>query len=85
MKLYPIADADKSPDLAIKLTAVRASQYRVFGSSERIPVNEIAVADLRDGVRPDDFEQRFAVLDRHPMLNVLLVRVLAGPAVRDDS
>jgi hypothetical protein len=76
MKVYSIHEADKSLDLAIKLTAVRASRYRMFGSPDRIPEKEIAVADLRDGDRPDDFAQRFAVLDRHPMLEVLLVRCL---------
>ncbi|HEY6331722.1 MAG TPA: hypothetical protein VI756_20515 [Blastocatellia bacterium] len=74
MKIYKIHEADNSPDINVKLTAVRASRYRMFGSPERIPENEIAVVDLRDGVRPDDFDASFSVLDRNPMYEVLLVR-----------
>lgn len=84
MKVYKIHEADNSPDINVKLTAVRASRYRMFGSPERIPENEIVVVDLRDGARPDDFDASFSVLDRHPMYEVLLVRrkrqgSVAGP------
>lgn len=78
MKVYGISQADNSSDLDIRLTAVRASRYRMFGSPERIPEKEIAVADLRDGIRPDDFDACFRVLDRHPALEVLLVRRLTA-------
>jgi hypothetical protein len=76
MKLLSVHEADISADMDIKLTAVRASRYRMFGSGERIPERELAVADLRDNIRPDDFEEQFQVLDRHPMLPVMLVRRL---------
>jgi hypothetical protein len=78
MKLLSLQEAEKSSDIDIKLTAVRASRYRVFGSSERIPMSEIAVADLRDGNKPEDFDKRFSVLDRHPMAAILLVRRLGN-------
>ena len=76
MKLMSLPEAERSMDIDIKLTSVRASRYRVFGSSERIPVAELAVVDLRDGVQPDDFEARFQVLDRHPGKAIMLVRRL---------
>lgn len=76
MKLLSLAEAERSNDIDIKLTAVRSSRYRVFGSSERITVEEMAIADLRDGVEPEDFATQFQVLDRHPMAKVLLVRKL---------
>jgi len=78
MRLLTIQEADRSADLDIKLVAVRASRYRVFGSLERIQNSELAVADLRDGIEPDDFAERFQVLDQHPMAAVKLVRRVAG-------
>ena len=77
MKLLTLPEADRSMDIDIKLTAVRASPYRIFGSPKRIPDAELAIADLRDGVQPDDFESKFQVLDRHPGKAVMLVRRLA--------
>jgi hypothetical protein len=76
MKLLSLGEAERSNDIGIKLTAVRSSRYRVFGSSERITVAELAIADLRDGIEPEDFATRFQVLDRHPMAKVFLVRKL---------
>lgn len=76
MKLLTLQEAERSSDIDIKLTAVRSSRYRVFGSSERISVGELAIVDLRDGVEPEDFATRFQILDRHPMVNVFLVRKL---------
>lgn len=76
MKLLSLQEAERSADIDIKLTAVRASRYRVFGSSERIPIADIAVADLRDGNKPGDFDERFRILDRHPMAAILLVHKL---------
>ena len=76
MKLLSLQEAERSSDIDIKLTAVRSSRYRVFGSSERIPDAELAIADLRDGAQPEDFASRFHVLDRHPMAAVMLVRRL---------
>src|SRR5260370_8855252 len=72
MKLLSIPEAERSADLDIKLVAVRASRFRVFGSSERIPDSELAVADLRDSSEPADFAERFQVLDQHPMAAVML-------------
>ena len=77
MRLLTIPEADRSADLDIKLVAVRAGRYRVFGSAERIPDPELAVADLRDGGEPADFGERFQVLDQHPMAAVKLVRRIA--------
>ena len=77
MKLLSLQDAERSSDIDIKLVAVRASKYRVFGSSARIPDSELGVVDLRDGATPADFERRFQVLDRHPMAAVMLVRKMA--------
>ncbi|HET9529197.1 MAG TPA: hypothetical protein VFQ92_02510 [Blastocatellia bacterium] len=74
MKLMSLADAERSSDIDIKMVAVRASRYRVFGSSERIPDGELAVFDLRDGAEPPDFAARYQVLDRHPMSAIFLVR-----------
>ena len=76
MKLLSLQEAERSPDIDIKLTAVRSSRYRVFGSSERITVAELAIVDLRDGIEPEDFATRFQVLDRHPMAKILLCRKL---------
>jgi len=76
MKLLSLQEAERSTDIDIKLTAVRSSRYRMFGSSERIPDAELAIADLRDGREPEDFASRFCVLDRHPMAAVMLVRKL---------
>jgi hypothetical protein len=76
MKLLSLPEAERSMDIDIKLTSVRASRYRVFGSSERIPDAKLAIVDLRDGAQPDDFEARFKVLDRHPAKAIMLVRRL---------
>ena len=76
MKLLSLQEAERSTDIDIKLTVVRASRYRVFGSSERIPVAELAIADLRDGQEPGDFASLFRVLERHPMTAIMLVRKL---------
>jgi hypothetical protein len=76
MKLLSLPEAERSPDIDIKLTTVRASRYRQFGSPERIQDAELAVVDLRDGVEPEDFATRFRVLDRHPMKAIMLVRKL---------
>jgi hypothetical protein len=77
MKLLSLSEAERSMDIDIKLTSVRASRYRVFGSPERIPDAQLALVDLRDGAQPDDFEARFQVLDRHPAKAIMLVRRLA--------
>ncbi|HLG17523.1 MAG TPA: hypothetical protein VJH03_23970 [Blastocatellia bacterium] len=76
MKVFTLKEAEASSDIDVKLTAVRASRYRVFGSSERIRDGELAVVDLRDKKQPDDFAEKFQVLDRHPMAAILLVRKL---------
>jgi hypothetical protein len=76
MKLLSLPEAERSMDIDIKLTAVRASRYRVFGSQERIPHGEMGVVDLRDGVTPADFEASFQVLERHPAKPIMLVRRL---------
>lgn len=76
MKLLGINEAERSSDINIKMVATRASRYRVFGSPERIPNDELAVVDLRGGDKPDDFEEQFQVLDRHPMMAIMLVRRL---------
>jgi hypothetical protein len=78
MKQLSLQEADRSPDIDIKMVAVRASRYRMFGSSEKIPDAEMAVVDLRDGQRPEDFDERFKVLERHPMKQVMLVRKTEG-------
>jgi hypothetical protein len=80
MKLLYIIDAERSSDINIKMVATRASRFRVFGSSERIPNEELAVVDLRDGAEPGDFAERFQVLDRHPLMPIMLVRKLPGEA-----
>jgi hypothetical protein len=76
MKILSLQEAERSSDIDIKLTAVRASRYRVFGSSERIQDAELAIADLRDGDEPEDFTARFRQLERHPMKPIMLVRRL---------
>jgi len=76
MKLLSLQEAERSADIDIKLTVVRASRYRVFGSTERIQDAELALADLRDGAEPEDFATRFRVLERHPMKPIMLVRRL---------
>lgn len=76
MKLFSLSEADTSRDIDIKMIATRASRYRVFGSSERIPDSELAVIDLRDGKQDEDFAQKYQVLDRHPMVAIVLVRKL---------
>ena len=74
MKLLSLQEAERSADIDIKLVSVRSSRYRVFGSTERIQGSELAVADLRDGITPVDFEKDFVVLERHPMAAVMLVK-----------
>ena len=74
MKVFSIREAEASGDVDIKMMATRSSRYRVFGTSERIQVEEMAVVDLREGVEPPEFSARFTVLDRHPMKAVCLVR-----------
>ena len=78
MKLLSLQDAERSADIDIKLVSVRASRYKVFGSSERIQGSELAVVDLRDGVTPADFENTFVVLERHPMVAVMLVKKIGS-------
>jgi hypothetical protein len=74
MKLLNLKEAESSSDPDIKMIAVRASRFRVFGSSERIPDAEIVILDLRDGKKDADFEERFRALDRHPFAAILLAR-----------
>jgi hypothetical protein len=76
MKILTLPEADRSPDIDIKMVAGRASRYRVFGSPERILDAELAVVDLRDGVKPDDYEERFRELDHHVAAPIFLVRKL---------
>ncbi|HJZ69981.1 MAG TPA: hypothetical protein VKF81_17775 [Blastocatellia bacterium] len=76
MKILSLPEAEASGDIDIKMMATRASRYRVFGSSERIPDAELAVVDLRDGNEPDDFAERYEVLDRHFARAIVLVRRL---------
>ena len=77
MKLLNLQEAERSADIDIKMIAGRASRYRMFGSGERIPNSELAVVDLRDGAEPEDFDQRFEVLDRHLVAPIMLVRKTA--------
>jgi len=74
MRVMTLREAETSSDIDIKMMATRSSRYRVFGSSERIQGGEMAVVDLRDGAEPPDFDERFVVLERHPMKAVCLVR-----------
>ena len=74
MKVLSLKEAEASRDIDIKMMATRSSRYRVFGTSERIELDEMAVVDLRDGVEPPEFGVQFTVLDRHPMKPVCLVR-----------
>ena len=76
MKLLSLQEAERSADIDIRMMAGRASRYRVFGSDERIPLSELGVADLRDGAEPEDFAERFQVLDRHMIAPIMLVRKL---------
>ncbi|HYP26049.1 MAG TPA: hypothetical protein VE262_04955 [Blastocatellia bacterium] len=76
MKLLSLPEAERSMDMDIKMVAGRASRYRVFGSPERILDAELAVVDLRDGVKPDDYPDRFRELDRHVAAPIFLVRKL---------
>ena len=78
MKVLSLQEAERSGDIDVKLVTVRASRYRVFGSSERIPDGEIAVVDLRDGAQPEDFAAAYKVLDRHPGKPIMLVRKLGA-------
>jgi hypothetical protein len=74
MKLLSLQEADRSADIDIKMVAVRAGRYRVIGSQERIPDAEMTIVDLRDGEKAEDFDERFGVLERHPMKAIMLVR-----------
>jgi hypothetical protein len=74
MKVFSLREAEASRDIDIKMMATRSSRYRVFGNSERIQLDEMAVVDLRDGVEPPDFAAQFTVLDRHQVKAVCLVR-----------
>ena len=76
MKLLSLREAEGSRDLDVKMMATRSSRYRVFGASERLQLDEMAVVDLRDGVEPPDFAAHFTVLDRHQVKPVCLVRRL---------
>jgi hypothetical protein len=79
MKLLTLGEAERSTDLDIKMMSTRASRYRVFGSPERIQDAELCVADLRNSNEPEDFTQKYQVLDRHPMVSIVLVRKLSEP------
>jgi hypothetical protein len=85
MKILTLQEAERSNDLDIKLVTVRASRYRVFGSPERIPDGDMAIVDLRGKAQPDDFAQRFRVLDRHPMYPVMLVKRLEETSPEQSS
>lgn len=74
MKVLSLKEAEASRDIDVKMMATRSSRYRVFGTSERIRLEEMAVIDLRDGVEPPEFSTQFTVLERHPMKAVCLVR-----------
>ena len=74
MKVFSLREAEASRDIDIKMMATRSSRFRVFGTSERIELDAMAVVDLRDGIEPPDFAAQFTVLDRHPMKAVCLVR-----------
>ncbi len=76
MKLLSLQEAERSADFDVKLVTVRASSYRVFGSKERIPDGDMAVVDLRGSARPEDFDTRFRILDKHPAQPILLVQKL---------
>lgn len=76
MRLLSIQEAERSSDIDVRMVAGRASRFRVFGSAQRIPDADLAVVDLRDSPQPSDFEERFEVIDRHPMFAVMLVRKL---------
>jgi hypothetical protein len=76
MKIFSLQQAERSNDVDIKLVSVRASRYRVFGSPERIPDGEMAVIDLRGGNQPEDFNEKFRILDKHPMFTIMLVKKL---------
>lgn len=76
MKVFTLREAEASHDIDIKMMATRSSRYRVFGASERIQLDEMAVVDLRDGIEPPDFAANFTVLDRHQVKAVCLVRKL---------
>jgi hypothetical protein len=77
MKLLSLQEAERASDIDIKMLVVRSARYRMFGSSERIPVEEMAVVDLRGASEPADFAERFEVLDRHPIAAIMLVRKLS--------
>jgi hypothetical protein len=77
MKILSLQEAERSPDFDVKLVTVRSSRYRVFGSPERIPDGEMAVVDLRGSAKPEDFDTRFRVLDKHPAQPIMLVQKLS--------
>jgi hypothetical protein len=85
MKIFSLREAEGSADIDIKMMATRASRYRVFGSTERIPDAELAVADLRDADAPDDFAENYEVLDRHFAREIVLVRRLSGDQSRSPQ
>lgn len=74
MRLTNIQDAQRSSDPDIKQIAVRASRYRMFGSAERIHDPELAVADMRKSGEPENFNQEYEILERHPLWPIYLVR-----------
>jgi hypothetical protein len=76
MQLIQLHDALKSSDIDIKMVAGRASRFRVFGSPDRVPDEELLIADLRDGEDRSQLAEHYQVLDRHPMAAILLVRRL---------
>ena len=77
MKLLNLLEAERAADIDIKMLAVRSSRYRVFGSSDRIPIEDMAVIDLRGAAEPEYFAERFQVLERHPIAAIMLVRKLS--------
>jgi hypothetical protein len=77
MKIISLQDAERSADFDVKLVTVRASGYRVFGSKQRIPDGDMAVVDLRGSTRPEDFDTRFRILDKHPVQPIMLVQKLS--------
>ncbi len=77
MKLLSLKEAEAATDPDIRMLVVRASRYRVFGSSERIPDAELVVIDIRDGKKDANFDDRFRALDHHPFFPILLARKLS--------
>ena len=77
MKILSLQEAERSTDFDVKLVTVRSSRYRVFGSSERITDGEMVVIDLRGSTKPEDFDTRFRILDKHPAAPIMLVQKLS--------